>query len=324
MLVFGVGTALAAVAGVIAGPALVTQSNMAGLLGPDPVRGRRGRRAGLAAGRLRRLAADRPGADLRGLDERLAGRRLRPAQPGLRLDLARRHLGRHHRADRADHALCAAGADPDLPPDGPAREHATHERDHRKRRPAAAGRRRETPILWIVGRGGGRAAAAAQYLQFGRLADDVQPDRHLDHLLAVLQHPARPDRHAVVRSCGVLRPRRLPGDSRHEHHRRQQAADPAARGAPDRRPDRTVVRRPARLGLDPALRDGVRDDLARRRRTDRLVGADPAHVSSAAKPASPPTAPSCSSVRLEFRPANPDLLSGGGVDADRRRSRCMR
>jgi branched-chain amino acid transport system permease protein len=34
MSVFGLGTALAAVAGVIAGPALVTQSNMAGLLGP--------------------------------------------------------------------------------------------------------------------------------------------------------------------------------------------------------------------------------------------------------------------------------------------------
>ncbi len=34
MLVFGVGVALAAAAGVIAGPALVTQSNMAGLLGP--------------------------------------------------------------------------------------------------------------------------------------------------------------------------------------------------------------------------------------------------------------------------------------------------
>ncbi|MCF4128447.1 branched-chain amino acid ABC transporter permease [Methylobacterium sp. SyP6R] len=34
MLVFGVGTGLAAVAGVIAGPALVTQANMAGLLGP--------------------------------------------------------------------------------------------------------------------------------------------------------------------------------------------------------------------------------------------------------------------------------------------------
>jgi branched-chain amino acid transport system permease protein len=34
MLVFGLGCALAAVAGVIAGPALVTQANMAGLLGP--------------------------------------------------------------------------------------------------------------------------------------------------------------------------------------------------------------------------------------------------------------------------------------------------
>src|SRR5258708_26540693 len=34
MLVFGFGCALAAVAGVIAGPALVTQSNMAALLGP--------------------------------------------------------------------------------------------------------------------------------------------------------------------------------------------------------------------------------------------------------------------------------------------------
>jgi branched-chain amino acid transport system permease protein len=34
MLVFGVGTGLAAVAGVIAGPALVTQSNMAAALGP--------------------------------------------------------------------------------------------------------------------------------------------------------------------------------------------------------------------------------------------------------------------------------------------------
>jgi branched-chain amino acid transport system permease protein len=34
MLVFGVGSALAGVAGVIAGPALVTQANMAALLGP--------------------------------------------------------------------------------------------------------------------------------------------------------------------------------------------------------------------------------------------------------------------------------------------------
>ena len=34
MLVFGLGSGLAAIAGVIAGPALVTQSNMAAFLGP--------------------------------------------------------------------------------------------------------------------------------------------------------------------------------------------------------------------------------------------------------------------------------------------------
>src|SRR3954469_1107637 len=32
--------------------------------------------------------------------------------------MAGRHLGRHRRADRADRALRAAGADPDLSPDG--------------------------------------------------------------------------------------------------------------------------------------------------------------------------------------------------------------
>src|SRR2546430_17175524 len=53
MLVFGVGTALAAVAGVIAGPALVTQSNMAGLLGPVPVGVVRVRRLGSAPRGLR-------------------------------------------------------------------------------------------------------------------------------------------------------------------------------------------------------------------------------------------------------------------------------
>ena len=50
----------------------------------------------------------------------------------------------------------------------------------------------------------------------------------------------------------------------------------------------------ARLGLDPAQRHGVRDDLAWRRRIGRLVRSDPAHASSAAKPASPPIARSCS------------------------------
>ena len=85
MLVFGVGTALAGLAGVIAGPALVTQPNMAGAARADPVRGRGGRRARLAAGRLRRLAADRPAADLRGLDQRARSSDVvRPAQLRLR------------------------------------------------------------------------------------------------------------------------------------------------------------------------------------------------------------------------------------------------
>ena len=78
MLVFGVGTGLAAVAGVIAGPALVTQSNMAAAARPDPVRGRRGRRPGLARRRVHCLAADWAGPDLCGLDQpfgrRCAGR----------------------------------------------------------------------------------------------------------------------------------------------------------------------------------------------------------------------------------------------------------
>ena len=118
MLVFGVGTALAAVAGVIAGPALVTQSNMAALLGTNPVRGRGRRRPRFATGRLRCVAADRPRPDLRGLDERLAGRRIWPAQSGLCADLAVGHLGRHDRPDRADHAVCVAGAHSDLSSDG--------------------------------------------------------------------------------------------------------------------------------------------------------------------------------------------------------------
>ena len=72
MMVFGVGTALAAVAGVIAGPALVTQSNMAGAAWADPVRGRRRRRSRLAAGSIHRVVADRAGSNLCRVDERIA------------------------------------------------------------------------------------------------------------------------------------------------------------------------------------------------------------------------------------------------------------
>src|SRR5450755_3726681 len=72
----------------------------------DPVRRHRGRRAGFARRRLRGLAADRPGADLRGRDQRLA-RRCDRSVRGLRL---RRARPRAAGADRARPALSDAGA----------------------------------------------------------------------------------------------------------------------------------------------------------------------------------------------------------------------
>src|SRR6185437_10309306 len=87
----------------------------------DPVRGHRVRRPRFAARRLHRLAADRADPDLCGGAERFAGERVRTARPEPRAVGFDRHLERDDRADRADPALCALGADADLPPDGPAR-----------------------------------------------------------------------------------------------------------------------------------------------------------------------------------------------------------
>ncbi len=86
MLVFGAGSLLAGLAGVIAGPALVTAAFDGRAARADPVRRRRGRRAGVAVRRLRRVAADRPDPDLRGGDERVAvrGLRLPGREPGSR------------------------------------------------------------------------------------------------------------------------------------------------------------------------------------------------------------------------------------------------
>ena len=88
MLVFGAGAALAGLAGVIAGPALVTQPSMAASLGPIlfvviVVGG-----LGSLDRRLRRLAADRPGADVRRGDELFASPRFSaPAAPPFLGDL---------------------------------------------------------------------------------------------------------------------------------------------------------------------------------------------------------------------------------------------
>ena len=89
----------------------------------DHLRRRRRRRHGLAGRRLRRLAADRPAADLPlTVDKSLlhaAGRRSAGTiVPGdIALPAGQGHAG----AGRADPALPAAGADPDLPAQGPAR-----------------------------------------------------------------------------------------------------------------------------------------------------------------------------------------------------------
>ena len=118
MLVFGVGTGLAAVAGVIAGPALVTQSNMAAALGPIlfvvVVVGGLGSLAGaflasLLIGLVQTFAVsvNLSVADVLGGHRRCAAFRRR----------AGRRLERDGGADRADHSLSAAGADPDLPAD---------------------------------------------------------------------------------------------------------------------------------------------------------------------------------------------------------------
>ena len=65
MLVFGGGTALAGLAGVIGGNAFVTEPSMAALVGVDHLRGGGGGRHGFACRRVHRVAADRPDADLR-------------------------------------------------------------------------------------------------------------------------------------------------------------------------------------------------------------------------------------------------------------------
>ena len=69
MVVFGVGAALAGLAGVIAGPALVTQPSHGEPARAHSVRRHHRRRPRLADGGFRRLAADRNHPDFRGGDE---------------------------------------------------------------------------------------------------------------------------------------------------------------------------------------------------------------------------------------------------------------
>ena len=122
MGVFGAGAALAGLAGVIGGSTFVTEPAMAATVGSVifvvvVVGG-----MGSVAGRLRRLAADRRAADLRGRGGLLARRAAALAGPGVR---ARRGgqfaAAAHGVAGRADPAVSAAGAGADLPSPRPAR-----------------------------------------------------------------------------------------------------------------------------------------------------------------------------------------------------------
>ncbi len=121
-----------------------------------------------------------------------------------------------------------------------------------------------------------RADRAADDLLVGRLADLLQPDRHRDRVRAVLQHPARPDRPAVVRPRRALRPRRLRRLPHDECGGVAWLADPAAVHPVVRRDRRPRVCDDHRLGHDQARRHGVRDDLARHRRIGGVLVADPA------------------------------------------------
>src|SRR6185312_3941261 len=87
---------------------------------PDSIRRHRLRRSWLIARRLHCFIADRADPDVCGRTERLARQRVRAARREFRPVGSYRHLERHNRADRAHLALCAAGADPDRSPHGPA------------------------------------------------------------------------------------------------------------------------------------------------------------------------------------------------------------
>ena len=80
MTVFGFGAGLAAIAGVIAGPALVTSGEHGGIARADPVRCGGRRRPRLVAGRFRRVPAHRTAADICGFGQFVHGRHFRVSQ----------------------------------------------------------------------------------------------------------------------------------------------------------------------------------------------------------------------------------------------------
>ena len=105
-------------------------------------------------------------------------------------------------------------------------------------------------------------AAGAAHLQFRRQPVNDVADGHGDDLRAVLQHAARPERHALVRTCGVFRSGRFlchSCDQSCQQWPAACAADPCATGGRHRW---LAVRRALWLCDHAAIRHGVFDDHA--------------------------------------------------------------
>src|SRR3989442_1098186 len=136
------------------------------------------------------------------------------------------------------------------------------------------GPRRPPPPLRPLARRRARAARPAAVDPHGHGHRHHESDGHRRRVRALLQHAARPGRHALVRPRRLLRPRRFHRRSRAEPRRPGHALDPGARAAAGRRPRRPRLRHPLRLLLHPARGHGVRADLARPGRADGRLLAD--------------------------------------------------
>ena len=200
-------------------------------------------------------------------------------------------------AARADHPLSPARDRPDRAADGPHGNAANRE--------AAAA----APLPLDMAGAGGCCSPSPRSLLLGRRADDdVGHGRH-DHLRPVLQHAAGTNGPAVVRPCGLLRPRRLRRHPRDERRHPRQARRAGGDHADRRRSGGARLRRPVRPRFDQARRPRLFHDLARHRRTGVLEFVHPAHVLRRRGGNHHQSRQAGAAVRAEVRAADRSLLS---------------
>ena len=161
--------------------------------------------------------------------------------------------------DRGAHRpLSVAGADADRAAAGPPRYARRMKNGTTLAAPplaVAEARAKARGRLQGLGRDRGNpcAPAARAGPPLGLRPLDAEPDGNRGRVRAVVQHAAGADGPPVLRSCGVLRPRRL---RRHPSHARHQPwpADPDAVRAARRRGGGAPVRHPVRVGVDAPRR----------------------------------------------------------------------